>query len=186
MKYRSCSFSLHKDIQHRPDHRNKVQGQIEQRSQQRPRVQPRERASKYLTQPSDGIFPSRSGFHLASLRYEWLLVTRDQGAIEGIDQGVFDEERPREDVCYGGTFAKYENRCGNSCQWATSEGHDGHLWHVREEEHDGRDAYSQRDSSAGARYERAPEVFVGRKVDNSLRYIQLQSETVGKSSPRMA
>lgn len=68
------------------------------------------------------------------------MVAGDEGTIEGIKKCILEKEGAREEIRNRRAFAKYEESSGYRGQWPTGEGHDGHLRHVGEEEHGGRDA----------------------------------------------
>ena len=164
--------ALHKHIHQRADDGHKIHRQQQQRPQQRPRPQPRQRLAHHLPQPRDRItasFPSAGGGDVAPLRDERLAPAGHQRAVKGIRQGVAEDERAREEGGDGGAFAEDEQggREGGQ-QGPAREEHQGHLRDVGEEEHARCDAEAEGDGLAGAREERAPEGFVGCKVDEAL------------------
>ena len=108
------------------------------------------------------------GCECSALGNKRILTFFQESSVEGIGDGVGEEEGASEEGGDGGAFAEDEKGSGDGGHGTVGEGHKGRLGGVGEEEHGGGDAEAEGDDLAGAGEEGLPEGAVVGCVDEAL------------------
>ena len=106
-----------------------------------------------LAQLRDGVAAGLDG---ALLRNQRGLVARHERAVEGVDQGIVNEEVLAQHVEDGRALAEHQQHRGYEGERAIEDGEDGGLRHVGHDEHEYCDAEAQRHGRDQLLRERPP------------------------------
>lgn len=104
-----------------------------------------------------------------------MLIAGQEGAVEGINQSIVDEEVLGEDVEDGGGFGEDEEDCGDDGERAVEDGEDGGLRDVGYGEHEDCDADAEGEGGEELVGEGAPEFAVSEEVGDALDIISCGS-----------
>ena len=158
MRRRTLSTGLRIEEDHRSEDGDEVQREVEHVADDSLRAELLERAFGKLAKLADGV--GGAGFDLTSLSDNGGHVSGEKGAIEGVEQGVIDEECLGEDIDDGGGLGKGQEYGGEGGERTVEEGEDRGLWQIGENEHEAYHANRESESRHQLRKERLPESLV--------------------------
>jgi hypothetical protein len=88
-----------------------------------------------LERPSESLDGVAARLQLPPLSKDSRTAARNEGAVERVQDRVFQDVVPREQARDGGAFAEDEQSCGEDGQGSVHKGHDGELGDVGEKKH---------------------------------------------------
>lgn len=155
MSHGADTLPLDDDVDQRADDGDEIQRQIQQRPDPRPRRELMERPPDQFPQPGDGVMPGVR-LQLPAVGDERVVTLGDQRAVEGVDEGVVEQEGPRQRAGERRALAQHQQRRGEGRERTGCESQHGHLRHIREEEQGRRHAHAEGDRGADPGEQRFP------------------------------